>query len=321
MKKKKSASEWLWDAWCICSIVGIWPRFIEPNLLATRQLSLPIQNLPPALQGLKILQISDLHLNKGTTDYFLKKILNTINQTTPDLIVFTGDFLCYGRFPDKERLQKFFEAIPLAPLGNFAILGNHDYEKYVLVNEEGNYDTFKKSQEKSTIIRGFERLAKELPVTGNHTKEALHVPLNQELISFLEKTNFTLLYNRSITLPVGNSKLNLCGLGEHMVGKCLPKEAFSQYDKNYPGIILVHNPDAIQHLKEYPGDVILCGHTHGGQVNLPWMRDRFIVLEDRRYIKGAYRDNQRHIYVNRGLGGVMNFRWFSRPEILLLELE
>lgn len=115
--------------------------------------------------------------------------------------------------------------------------------------------------------------------------------------------------------------LNICGLGEHMAGKALPQEAYKNYDTNYPGLILVHNPDAIPRLKNYPGEVILCGHTHGAQINLPWMWRRFIVLENPRYKRGLLHENQRWIYINRGVGAVMNFRWFSVPELLLLELD
>lgn len=321
MKKKFRLGNLLWDIWCIVSVVGIWPRFIEPNSLSIKNLKLNIPKLPPSLKGLKILQFSDLHLNKGITNHFLKKLRRNIEKFSPDVIVYTGDFLCYGRFFDKERLKKFFQSIPKAKYGNYAILGNHDYSDYVCVNEEGDYDIGKDDSNKSVIAKGFERLVRKLEVTGKATQALKQVSVNEELVNLLAETPFRLLHNETVTIPIDDTKLNICGLGEHMLGRATPEEAFRYYDKDYPGIILVHNPDAVPHLKDHPGDVILCGHTHGGQVNLPWMWKRFIVLENMRYKHGLFHEDNRWIYVNRGVGGVMNFRWFCVPELLILELD
>lgn len=321
LKKKFRLGNFLWDLWCVVSVVGIWPRFIEPNSLSTRKLKLKIPSLPESLKGLRILQFSDLHLNRGITDHFLNKLKHNIEKLSPDIITYTGDFLCYGRFFDKERLLEFFQSIPKAKYGNYAIMGNHDYSDYICVNENGDYDIGDNDTDKSVIIKGFERLLKKLEVTGKITPEAEQVGFNEELIGLVNETHFQLFHNETVTIPINGTKLNICGLGEHMLGQAKPEEAFKNYQKEYPGIILVHNPDAVPHLKNYPGEVILCGHTHGGQVNLPWMWKRFIVLENMRYKSGLFYEDDRWIYVNRGVGGVMNFRWFCMPEILLLELD
>ncbi|MEC7838552.1 MAG: UDP-2,3-diacylglucosamine diphosphatase LpxG [Chlamydiota bacterium] len=321
MKRKKRISDFIWDLWCCLSLVGIWPRFIEPNLIKTNKLHLPIKKLPPSLKGLKILQLSDLHLNPGMTNYFIKKLIKKIRRLDPDIITFTGDFLCFSKFPDKKRLTDLLQSIPKARYGNYAIMGNHDYSKYAYVNENGDYDVFTKNDNrKSTIVKGFERLLTKPSITKNITPEAQNTPLNEELIHLLKTTPFLLLHNESKTITVGDDKLNICGLGEYMLGKMNPKEAFSNYDPTYPGIILVHNPDSIPHLKSYPGNIILCGHTHGGQINLPFLCNRFIVVENMDLKKGLIKYHDRWVYINRGLGGVLNFRWFCTPELLLLEL-
>jgi uncharacterized protein len=321
MKKKIKIGDILWDLWCVVSVVGIWPRFIEPNTIKTNRVKIKIPNLPPSLKGLKILQFSDLHLNKGMTNHFLRKLHRKIEEAAPDIITYTGDFLCYGKFPDKERLKHFFQSIPRAPYGNYAIMGNHDYTDYICVNEDGDYDVGRQGAKGSVITRGFQRLSKKLVVSGKVTPEAANVPINEELIDLINETSFKLFHNETVTIPIHDTKINICGLGEHMLGRLNPDEAYKNYDKNYPGIILVHNPDGVPYLKNYPGEVILCGHTHGGQVNLPWMSGRFIVLENIQYKHGLFSEGKRWIYVNRGVGGVMNFRWFCIPELLLLELD
>jgi predicted MPP superfamily phosphohydrolase len=320
MASKKHLSDTLWDAWCILSIIGIWPRFIEPNTLSTTRHTLEINKFPKELNKLRILQFSDLHLNPDISDHFLNKVIRSIKQLNPDIIVFTGDFLCYARFNDKERLKNFFCSLPQARYGNYAVLGNHDYAEYALVNDQGDYDISRKASGESIITKGLKRLFGDLKVTGNFKKEALQTPLNQELVDMIAATPFKLLHNESVKISVDDSFLNICGLGEYMLGRCKPEEAYQNYDARYPGIILVHNPDAVPYLEGYPGELILCGHTHGGQINLPWVWRKFVVMEDFSLVKGLKRRKNRWVYINRGLGSVMNFRWFCTPEISHFEL-
>lgn len=325
MKKKKITkprsfhlSDKLWDLWCIVSLIGIWPRFIEPNLLETTHLTLSIKNLPDALKGLKIVQFSDLHMNTHVTDRFLNKLHSTIEKLKADIIVFTGDFLCYSKLHESDRLKKFLNSLH-APYGCFAIFGNHDYEFSVSVNEFGDYDLIK--QESSMIGKGFKRLFSKAPLTGKTTKAVDELSEHASLRFLLSETPFELLNNHTKTLNIRGSHLNICGVGEHMLGRCLTEKAFKGYNKNYPGIVLAHNPDCIPQLKDYPGDIILCGHTHGAQVNLPWMWKKFIIMENINYKRGLFQLCNKWIYVNRGVGSVMPFRWFSVPEILLVTLE
>jgi predicted MPP superfamily phosphohydrolase len=312
------AGHTLWDLWCIASLVGIWPRFIEPNLLQTTQLNLPIKDLPRELESLHIVQFSDLHLHHALSDRFLNKIQARIQNQKPDLIVFTGDFICYAQLEDRERLQKFLNGFH-APLGCFAILGNHDYARATSVNANGEYDVIDANE--STLLSGFKRLLKETPLKKTITEQARQTGLHQELVQLIEKSPFKLLHNAHQLIPFKNSALNLCGLGEYVLGKMDPEEAFKGYDNRYPGLILVHNPDAIPYLDRYPGHVILSGHTHGFQVNIPWMRNRFALLENEEYGRGLVQRNARWIYINRGVGSALPFRWFSVPEITSISLK
>ena len=102
---KKQWSEWAWDLWCIVSGIGIWPRYIEPNILRVTRISLPIAHLPFELIGLKILQFSDLHWNHQFSSFLQKKLIHKINALKPDLIVFTGDFLCCSKLENREGLK------------------------------------------------------------------------------------------------------------------------------------------------------------------------------------------------------------------------
>lgn len=316
--KTSSIGSFLWDAFCVTSIIGIWPRYIEPQRLVTKKLNLSLPNLPKSLEGLKILQFSDLHLNRAVKNSFLKKLVATIALLKPDLIVFTGDFLCYSSLDEREKLQKLL-CLFQAPYGCYAIFGNHDYAEYVSIDHKGNYDVIENSS--TSLIRALKRLFTTTTLTKKVSARAQAVQTHSGLIKMLATTPFKILHNATIKIPIKGDWLNLCGCGEYMLGRFKPEEAFANYDINSPGIILVHNPDAIPHLKDYPGDVILCGHTHGGQVNLPWFWKKFTLLENMQFKKGLFKLQNKWAYINRGIGSVMSFRWFSPPEILLLTLE
>ncbi len=318
-KGKRFWVDWLWDAWCVISILGIWPRFIEPRLLSITHLSLPIFELPDELVGLKILQFSDLHWHASFSSSFSRNLIRRINQLKPDLIVFTGDLLCQSKLDDAERLGQVLSSLK-ALHGCFAILGNHDYEQFVSINDKGDYD-IEHPITRSNIGRGFKRLLKPPQISKRVTPEARQVGLHQELMSFFKKTPFRLLHNASQLVSFKQGFINVCGLGEYTLGRLDVEKAFKQYDSRYPGIILVHNPDGISYLRDRPGELILSGHTHGGQVNLPGLWKKLTRLENLDLKRGLKKQFHKWIYINRGVGSVLKFRWFSLPELSLITLQ
>jgi predicted MPP superfamily phosphohydrolase len=316
---RKQWVERLWDAWCIVSIVGIWPRFVEPQLLSTTQLVLPIPQLPQSLEGTKIIQLSDLHWAKGFPQGLIDKIKDKINRFNPDIIVFTGDFLTRSRLENEEQLMELLNSLK-ASTGCFAILGNHDYSKFVTLNRDGDYDIDRASSQ-SSISKGFSRLLTSTSTaTGNITPEAKQVGMHHELLALLKKTSFTLLDNDSQLIPCRGSYLNVCGLGEYALGRCNPEKAFRNYDPKYPGVILSHNPDSFPFLQDYPGELILAGHTHGGQINIPLLWNKFTKMKDKKYKRGLKKLKDKWVYINRGVSSVMKFRLFSIPEITCITL-
>lgn len=318
-KKSYSFANLCWDAWCCLSLVGIWPRFIEPKLISTSHLALKIDHLPNDLKGLKILQFSDLHLHPKVSQSFLNKASDKILALKPDIILFTGDFLCFALPEDLERLETFFKNL-YAPHGCYAILGNHDYSEFVSINSEtGEYDTLSSSV--GSLMRILKRLWTTTKLAFKTTQRAKAVIPNENLEKLLKNTPFRLLKNETIQIPIKNSFLNLSGLEEYVTGRCDPIKTLEKFNPNYPGITMIHNPDALPYLLNFPADLFLAGHTHGGQVNLPWLWKKFTLMENPELKKGLVRFRDRWIYINRGIGSVIPFRWFAVPEILLITLE
>lgn len=308
----------LWDIWCCVSVIGIWPRFIEPNLLASTLLPLPIPNLHRDLEQFRLVHFTDLHINSALSDRYLQKISDKIAAAKPDMILFTGDFLCYSTLDEPERLRAFLRSLQ-APYGCFAIFGNHDYAQTVSVNSDtGDYDLFDKG---SSLYRSISnRFFRNTPPSGRVSEKAQKVPLHKQLCELLEKSPFVLLENRTEVVKVKEAKINICGLGEYTLGRSNPSKAFAGWDDSCPGIVLAHNPDSITKLVEYPGSLILSGHTHGCQVNLPFLRDRFTVMEQKELCRGLKRWHNKAIYINKGVGGLVRFRWRSIPEIVTVVL-
>jgi uncharacterized protein len=314
---RKSLSSILWDIWCIISVVGVWPRYIEPNIVQTTKLSLKIPHLPQQLNGFRILQLSDLHWNDSFSKKFAKKILNKARRLNPDLIVFTGDFLSRSQLLNSQGLKEFLNSFS-APAGMYAVFGNHDYHAFLSVNRDGDYAIVKPN---SSVTRaGFRKLFYSNVPTTRRTFQSNEVQYHKELISLLNETSFTLLRNETTQISYKGAFLNLTGLEEYILGKEI-KQAFDQYNPLWPGIVLTHNPDAIPYLANLPGELLLAGHTHGGQINLPFFLDRFMKVENPQYKRGLKKLHSKWVYINRGLSSVMPFRWFSIPEMTLITLK
>ena len=299
------------------SVVGIWPRYIEPYLVRVTEMDWDLAPDQSHLDGLKIVQFSDLHFHGKFQDKFLDRVARRILRQKPDLILFTGDFLCYSRMEDQERLKAFLNRLQ-APLGCFCSFGNHDYANYVSRNSKGLYDVRRPINPVVGICRAVWTIIRTKPEIFHITDEAASTPLHEELCTLLRETPFQLLENTTVNLPVG---LNVTGLGDYALGRCRPETAFVGYDKKYPGLVLSHNPDSFPHLRDYPGDWILSGHTHGEQIHLPFLRNvsrKLARLENPHYTRGFFHERGKRLYVNRGIGGHKPFRFCSPPEVFVL---
>src|SRR5262245_41099145 len=98
---------------------------VEPGWLVIEHVQVPINHLKPALEGLKIVQMSDIHLHPYIQLDFVQKAVTMANSLKPDIVVLTGDYVL-------ESAESIFELAPvLAQLnpkyGIFATLGNHDH--------------------------------------------------------------------------------------------------------------------------------------------------------------------------------------------------
>jgi predicted MPP superfamily phosphohydrolase len=111
-------------------------------------------------------------------------------------------------------------------------------------------------------------------------------------------------------------------MGDWWCDDCQPALAYRDFSPA-PGelvLALSHNPESKDALKKFPWHVLLSGHTHGGQCGVPLLGRALAPVRDKNFITGAYRYDDRWIYITRGVGNLYGMRLLCRPEVSVLTL-
>lgn len=152
-------------------------------------------------------------------------------------------------------------------------------------------------------------------VLGNHD--------NKIVKNYLEESKITILDNENKKLFFGNNFIYLIGVDDPWTGRDDLPKAMKKVEEDQPKILLAHGPEIIGKLKSKKIDLVLVGHTHGGQVNIPFLGRLIQPLfgYGRLYIKGLFKIENTILYVNRGIGtSFFPIRFYCQPEITLIEL-
>jgi predicted MPP superfamily phosphohydrolase len=128
---------------------------------------------------------------------------------------------------------------------------------------------------------------------------------------------------RDVNLPLG--PVTLVGTEDLLAGPAEPDRAFDGMPTERPALVLSHSPAIfpamVTHLRRLPSSLTLSGHTHGGQVRLPFVGPFFLPRGSGAYPWGWYRDGAHHLFVHRGMGwSVAPVRWRALPEVATLHL-
>jgi predicted MPP superfamily phosphohydrolase len=258
---------------------------IEPTWLEVRKLAIPIPTLPRSLDRLRVVQISDIHRSSQVSAPYVAHAVEEALALRPELVVLTGDFITHdpAMFADVARLLA-----PLAQVApSYAVPGNHDYDHWYTWAEPG------------------------MPEGGERLGEAL------------ARHNIELLRNeaRTVSLRKAAGQLELVGIDDFWSARFDPAMAFSRCSElALPRLVLSHNPDSYRSLNTQRFDLMLSGHTHGGQIHLPLIGVPYTTVQDSRFVSGLNAADDHLVYTNRGLGWNRRIRLGVRPEITLIEL-
>lgn len=250
-----------------------------------------IKHLPKGLNGLKIVQLSDIHLGNFNSHYHqLDAVVERINALSPDLIFITGD-LVNNFATETKGWEKVFSRLQ-AKIGKYAVLGNHDY---------GDYSDWKSSAQKKANFDGI--------------KKAYH------------DFGFKLINNSHITIEKDGSTFSLLGV-ENWGHPPFPQygnlqQAMRGADHNFK-ILLSHDPDHWDAEVLHRSDIDLClaGHTHGMQMGVKFKNKVWSPAKWKyKHWGGLYKNGEQYLYVNRGLGVIgIPFRIGMPPEITFLRI-
>ncbi len=154
-------------------------------------------------------------------------------------------------------------------------------------------------------------------VMGNH--DAFSDP--DRVTSSLQAEGIHVLSNKSVPIERDGARFWLGGLDDVLGGTADVEPTLHDVPSDEAAVLLVHEPDYADHVARYPVDLQLSGHTHGGQVRLPFIRPLFLPELARKYIWGLYQVGGLALYTNPGLGTVnVPVRLNCPPEITLITL-
>lgn len=157
-----------------------------------------------------------------------------------------------------------------------------------------------------------------LSIVGNHDFDNI-----RELIALQEKAGFTLLRNEHILLERNGRGIAVVGLDDLLLGNPNLNRALKGIPERMYTLLLMHEPDYADIAAEYPFDLQLSGHSHGGQIRLPWMGAVITPPGSKKYISGLYKIGNpgMPLYVNRGIGTTrLPLRFLCKPELTILTL-
>lgn len=223
-----------------------------------------IRNLPDAFVGYRFVQMSDIHLEEYTEPWFLQRMIDHVNALNPDLVLFTGDLISRG--PGSDRIA--WRAAGVAA------------------------ELFEE-------LKAPQRFA----VLGNHDVAVGA----QHVIQPLEAHGTPVLVDSYFPLERGTDVLWIAGSDDAGMRKpdldlAVPARP------NAPVILMCHEPDYADHVVRHPRfpliDVMLSGHSHGGQVRLPLVGPLILPPLGKKYVEGHFQFGHMQLYVNRGIGTV-----------------
>lgn len=260
---------------------GVDSTLVEPNHPRIVRKDLSLRRWPAKLDGFTIVVLSDFHYDPHFSIHPLHASIGMVNHLRPDLVVLTGDF------------------VTSPTIGG-------DPEKAASAAEPC-----------ARLLRQMYSRHGLWAVMGNHD----YATDPERVTSALQAEGVRCLANQSVAIERDGSRFWLAGVNDVLYDAADLPKTLSHVPSDEPTVLLAHEPDYADVVARHPVDLQLSGHSHGGQVRLPWLGPLYLPDLARKYVWGLYRVGNLTLYTNPGLGTItLPVRWNCPPEITLLTL-
>ena len=259
--------------------------FLEPARLRITPRTFTIRDLPPSLDGLTIAQVSDVHHGPWFSLARVCEMVRMVNALRADLIVLTGDYV----YESADYIDPAVEAMAAlrAKIGIVGVLGNHDWWDH------------------------------GVPMKAAFARHGL--PL-------IDNTRLILTADRKLSAEAEDG-LCLAGVGDLWEDVPDYDAALARLPDHMPRLLLAHNPDTAEDARfiagKYRVDLMLSGHTHGGQVWVPGFGTPIVPSRfGQKYASGLVQGPACPVFISRGIGlSGLPIRFGVPPEIVLMTLK
>lgn len=213
-----------------------------------------------------------------------------------------------NRFMTEQRMDKMIRLVNQQQPDAIAITGD-------IITKHKGFNGEKLENKLSKLVAQEATLA----VLGNHDHWG---NATDKLKQALAHSNIINLDNEVYVIERGREKLTIAGVDDPYWGKPNLEKVIAQLPINSTNILLVHEPDYVQKIAKTHKFVLqLSGHSHGGQIRIPFLDPLFLPPGGRKYFAGLNQVQDTMEYTNRGLGMTgLPFRFNSRPEITVFTL-
>jgi predicted MPP superfamily phosphohydrolase len=283
----------------------IW-GLLEPYLIDVEPQVAAIPGLPAAWEGQKVAVIGDWQVGMWLDNTpTIHRIVQRLVKERPAIALIIGDFIYSPGKNPSEEISKAIELVrplPASGIPTYAVLGNHDYGM--------------KAKDAPPNVTLATKVAESLEATGVQV-------LKNEAVALMPSQN----PSQPSARRDRNALLYLVGIGAHWPNQDKPAVALAEVPDSAPRFVMMHNPESFALFPANTAPVAVAGHTHGGQIRLPFTPEwswLTFIKEDQVHADGwidGYGKPGNHLYVNRGIGfSILPIRINCPPEITLFTL-
>lgn len=274
--------------WILAIIAGamlLHASVVAPAAVRHTVIDVPVAGLGEPFDGYTFAVLADLHVRPASSLRAQRRAVAIANEAAPDLIVLLGDYGVSFQHARAPSVWSYRRMYPIA----------------------------------TPLLRALRARDGVVAVLGNHD----HYAGALEVLAWLRAVGVRVLMNESMTLERGVARLAIAGVDDEREGKVDPLAGCADVPATAPRIVLSHSPDAVLHFADgVRADLVLAGHTHGGQVVIPGVGAlvRHARVCGRRTASGWVPNGRAPLYISRGVGSQIPLRFHCPPEVVVVRL-